>query len=108
MTYNKKYFVEKFSAIPEELWCQVELTDEDNPDCHCAMGHCGLRSEHVVDTTKTEDWPEEALALAELVRPISGAKCPFARVYNINDGNIEQFGNNPKANILKALNQLPD
>jgi hypothetical protein len=88
MTYDKAYFIAKFSAIPEELWCSNLYVGER--DTHCALGHCG----HNVGNGGTEEsaWLEDILP----------------NVKNINDGRCTGYQQpTPKARILAALNDLP-
>jgi len=40
--YTIDYFINKFSAIPEELWCTGDFQDGNK---FCAQGHCGLKIE---------------------------------------------------------------
>jgi len=42
MEYNRQYFIDKFSAIPDEQWISGDLHDE-NTGASCALGHCGVR-----------------------------------------------------------------
>lgn len=100
--YTADYFIEKFSAIPEKQWTTGVLTSkssiEGEPDCHCALGHCGM-----------EDWDkptEESLALVELfggeVKPERYyLDTDFEAVYEVNDD-----GYNPKGNILDKLGEI--
>lgn len=36
--YDVDYFIEKFKAIPEELWCVGSYSIREQ---HCALGYCG-------------------------------------------------------------------
>ncbi len=38
--YTIDYFIKKFEAIPEELWCTGQLTINGK---HCALGHTGIK-----------------------------------------------------------------
>lgn len=92
--YDKAYFIAKFEAIPEELWCTHAFVDEEGR--HCAMGHCGDRSEIVS--------PPECRALKSLlVDRYDGNAVPA-----INDGLDPRYPQpTPKQRILAALNDLP-
>ena len=39
--YTVDYFIEKFSAIPDEKWIVGDYADDRG--CCCALGHCGYR-----------------------------------------------------------------
>lgn len=103
--FTKSYFKKKFSAIPESQWTTGQLVKksvvEGEPDCHCALGHCGM-TEYIKPT-------EEALALVKLfggeVKPDTYNKdkldVDFNMVYNVNDA----LGK-PKENILNFLKGL--
>lgn len=89
-TYNAAYFISKFDAIPEEMWCVAKFTIDDK---HCALGHC--RGEHASN---------ESLALMML----------FKRhiedwVSHINDGfSIVYTQPTPKLRILAALREIQE
>lgn len=95
MTYTVDYFIEKFTAIPDEKWCCGHLLTEDGRSC--ALGHCGVRIE-----TELIERDSEAGVLYDL----------FARVLKetavaVNDGYVTIFGEpTPKARILAALNYI--
>lgn len=78
---NAQYFIEKFSAIPEEQWCVLQLTDEQGR--HCVYGHCG------------SDYMPEGNALGKIL--------DFQTSF-INDGEHSQYQQpTPKQRILAAL-----
>jgi len=101
--FTLEYFKEKFEAIPESQWTTgdlvIESEIEGQPDCHCALGHCGM--------TSYDKPTEEALALVQL---FGGKIDPsdkhfdteYDKVYKVNDYN---FGK-PKNNILEKINTL--
>jgi len=106
MKYTKRYFIDKFQAIHEEKWCVGILTSKLDPECHCALGHCGIT------TLSTEDETIEAIALGDLLAPvykqIYGETSDFIdHVYKINDS-AKSLGDTPKQRILNALNLVPD
>ncbi len=83
--YTPAYFIAKFEAIPDELWCVNHYAGPGGS--HCAIGHCeGIHS-------------AEADALRGLLpTPAAG----------INDGNSSKYQQpTPKARILAALRDLP-
>ena len=100
MKYTKKYFIDKFQAIPEEKWTEGILSQEG---CCCALGHCG-----VLDLAKPT---EEAKELTHLLLPVTKKYIEplFAGeiVYYINDS-CDELGDTPKQRILNALNLVPD
>lgn len=98
MKYTKKYFIEKFSAIPSE-----EIGDGGLDKC-CALWHCGVRLDDDDDYIQTE----ESKALGEILKPLRGNKTGQQIIYYINDGIKEgkKFGKTPKERILNALSQV--
>lgn len=93
-TYNAKYFIDKFTRIPDELWCTDSYTIGEK---HCAMGWCAAYYGQY-DT-------EEATALVDLCRRFTLPSDPFICTSWINDGNFgcQFFGDTPKERILVAL-----
>ena len=104
--YTKEYFIKKFEAIPEDKWCKTELTSPLDDECHCALGHCGIKDYDNVMTP-------EAKALVNILDPIHkkviSYPCmgDYAVVYEINDG-ADKLGSTPKERILKALSMVED
>jgi hypothetical protein len=102
MEYTVDYYINKFEAIPEELWGTGKYRDKD--DKCCALGHCGQKAGPV-------KLIEEAKALDDLI--ISYYK---TNVIAINDGsyrgtpetNFMSYGDTPKQRILTALRQIKD
>ncbi len=97
MNYDVDYFIQKFEAIPENLWCigKYFRSEEGFPKC-CALGHCGARELH---------FTKEADALIELFR---GSRATYNSetfyIPSINDGFSELFKQfTPKQRILAAL-----
>lgn len=83
----KNYFIAKFEAIPEELWCTGSLTEGDR---HCVYGHCH---------------PERGAN-----SPEGKALCALAPVFlaAVNDGRDKAYQQStPKQRILAALRDLP-
>lgn len=103
--YDKEYFIEKFSAIPESLWVRGTITVNLGGDAaaHCALGHCGV----VVNKGGYVNTPE-SVALLKLFGATDDAD--FPAVYRINDwvGISDRFGDGatPKERILKYLKKL--
>lgn len=86
MNYDISYFITKFEAIPEELWCTGKLAIYEQ---RCVLGHCGVVGYASYDLTP------EALTLAQCL-PI----CPQA----INDFRTPAYPQpTPKQRILAAL-----
>lgn len=105
--YTKEYFIEKFEAIPDELWIEIELSDDENPNCHCVLGHCGV--------SDLDYLTDEANGLIKILEPVhtqinkGNSNDVWDRVTDINDGifGCRIFGNTPKQRILNALKSLP-
>lgn len=106
--YDKEYFIEKFSAIPESLWVRAALTVNlgSNTEAHCALGHCGV----AVNKGVYVNTPE-SLALLKLFKAKDSTD--FTAVYGVNDwyGSSPPFkalapGDTPKERILNYLKQL--
>ncbi len=99
-TYDKKYFIEKFSSIPDSLVAAVGYHGDDGKAC--ALGHCGCYGQCLKELP-------EAYALAGLFEspvPSSGA---FTKIAAINDGTDLRYQQpTTKARILAALRDLPD
>lgn len=92
MNYSVQFFIDKFSAIPEDRWVIGEFSDfSDNNNC-CALGHCGVRNN--MGTL-------EGTALGKLFKIL----CPDdSFVAQVNDGEATQYGQQtPKTRILAAL-----
>lgn len=93
--YTVQHFIDKFSAIPDELWCIGEFTNTDNPAQHCAYGHLGCRPD--------DDECEEANALDRLFRDHK----LLVTAVNDDDGTkwtrLQFKQPTPKARILAAL-----
>jgi hypothetical protein len=96
-TYDVQYYIDKFEAIPEELWnADGSYVNKDNPECKCALGHCGAD----IRNTNTD----EIRALAGLFR-YEGID--LVDITGINDGtNPEYQQSTPKQRILAALNDV--
>lgn len=94
MNYDVSYFIKKFEAIPEELWCIWEQTDENYN--HCALGWCGIS-----DISKYKrwvnsiNWNPEATQLQLILNDMTA---------QINNGYHEKYQQStPKQRILAAL-----
>jgi len=90
MKYDVDHFINKFEAIPDELWTTGKYNDGDK--C-CALGHCGQYDAQ-------SHYNEETKALGLL----------FSVKYDItliNDGKCDRYKQStPKARILTALKDL--
>lgn len=94
MIYDKKYFIEKFTAIPDEQWCVGDFADGYGR--FCAQGHCGDRSDISA--------PPECCALKSLLFGQFDGNV----VADVNDGKHHKYQQpTPKARILAALHDLP-
>lgn len=103
--FTKEYFIDKFSAIPEDKWTTGELTEDHDPDCHCVLGHCGVTESEGDDYVHTK----ESSALCGILSKIDTDTRPTEVVYRINDGigdEKRKLGKSPKERILKALSMV--
>lgn len=95
--HTKEYFIEKFRAIPEDRWT-THAFSKDAGQC-CAAGHCGDRGDI--------ESPEEARALYDIVRQLTGHDSLMAAVTSINDGQHPDYPQpTPKQRILAALEAI--
>lgn len=107
MKYNKQYFIDKFTAIPNDEWAIGKCIDDEGRKC--ALGHCGIRT---LDKSYLDN--EEAFNLVKLLTPIYPKDISLIAdvqvVYDVNDGNLygDREETTPKQRILEALNSLPD
>ncbi len=108
-TYDIDYFIEKFSAIPDDKWGKYNL--RNNAGQRCALGHCGVKS-------LDEDPDEEVIRLGKILKPFYKNSLkfndPFDIVFFINDaisGTLikDEYASlitgEPKENILNILNK---
>ena len=87
MTYDVDYFINKFSAIPEEKWVINNAHSKDGKK-HCAYGHCGANGAAEL----------EGQALAAI------AEKNDIQIADINDGDDPKYQQKtPKQRILAAL-----
>lgn len=83
--FTKQYFIDKFSAIPDELWITGNFRDKKGR-C-CAIGHCSIEG--------------EGLALVDIFG-VGSSSC-------INDGGDPRFQQpTPRARILAALEMVEE
>ncbi len=93
--YNARYFIDKFAAIPEGMWCVGTYRTVDAR--RCALGHCGYVGTDTAETSSLKD--------------LLQAKSSGVYVGRINDGafsldnaiDLEQLGDTPRERILNAL-----
>lgn len=102
---DAKYFIRKFEKIPESQWITGMLMDKTRPNCHCALGHCGLRNYNVST--------EEAVALSALFSRKTSFINAITKVYEVNDNSGGSYdsaqrllGDTPKERMLNALTLL--
>ncbi len=92
MTYDLKYFINKFKVIPERFWCMYLFEDNGK---HCVYGHCGMRCGHVSVYNSTD----EVIALYNL--------CEGQNIGQINDGEAKDYQQRtPKKRVLAYLYDL--
>ncbi len=115
--YDKTFFIDYLSQIPDDKWaigvgpvCS-EDTDHDiywPEGVGCVLYHCGAR-------WNDSQWNDSflatpmSIALRSLLGAYEGEDWPFGdRVPHINDGRDPLYQQpTPKARILAALNDLP-
>lgn len=93
--YDVDYFLNKFDAIPEELWTTGTYTRYEEFVRHCALGHCGANGFQVYST--------EAEALSALI--FDNLEI---HVVDVNDGELLSYEKldleeTPKQRIMSAL-----
>lgn len=95
--YNKEYFINKFSTIPEDKWCIICFKDKKGRSC--ALGHCGYDAKEI---------NEECKSLIDLLSPLISEPFRNEVVSRINDGigEFRDYGITPKERILNALNKI--
>jgi len=91
--YDIPYFLKKFESIPSEQIGQGALEN------HCALWHCGVGINDIIQYTPTPE--AEALAI------ILGGDNALHHVYDVNDnfGKRKYPYNSPKERILAALRE---
>lgn len=89
--YDVDYFIRKFEAIPELLWCIDAL--EDDQGRRCALGHCY--------GTQMDGCTSESMALCAVIFIGHGS------VPDINNGEDPRYQQpTPKQRILAALRDI--
>lgn len=100
--YTTQYFIDKFTAIPEENWFVGNYVNPNNPNQCCALGHCNIR-------------PHNDLFFLESKADLEGKylnilffKYLQINVTYINDDKFRVIykQSTPKARILAALNDI--
>lgn len=94
MIYDAKHFLQKFEAIPDDLWFVGKFTDPDEPSHHCALGHCGWSEDN--------DENEEANSLDRIFR-FHGLQASSVNDNDHSPRNGPFHQETPKARILAAL-----
>lgn len=96
-------FIEFFEGIPVDRWLIYQLCNEYNPNCHCANGHLGVRSNFTTGGLKTT---VNSRNLAKLTQE-KGEKYAIT-IAEINNGNADYhtLGDNPKERVLNYLYTL--
>lgn len=91
--FDADYFIEKFEAIPDNLWICCTLGNYG--EAHCALGHCGASA-----NLEWSEQPKEVQALDGLFRGFGD----YNTVTRINDGDNPHYQQStPKARVLAAL-----
>lgn len=100
--FTTEYFIAKFEAIPDEKWAVGRFFLEENPECRCALGHCGY---NVPPSFRKGSWREahaEAQALMDLLGGYSGVTCLNNGSDEVRHWQVEGV----KARILAALRDI--
>ena len=89
MDYN--YFINKFTAIPEEDWAQGDYVDRAGR-C-CALGHCGVRNDNEFQARLIEAHTLQSIAPA---------------IVEVNDDTLDNdgYGDSPKSRVIAYLKEL--
>lgn len=98
-TYDVDYFIKKFEAISEDMWCTHAQTNSHGQ--HCAWGHCGITNEQI----GFRELDNHALKVIQLTRK-SGFEWHLGNkaFANINNGAFLEYQQpTPKQRILAAL-----
>lgn len=114
--FTVDYFIDKFSAIPENKWTQRKLYSQD---MSCSLGHCKVTENDFNYDLMTFEGTDEAKALISLFSTLSISicgrqkpnACSFSNysfnVTYVNDGDADQYPQpTPKQRILAALNDI--
>ncbi len=100
MTYTIEYFIEKFEAIPEELWTAGIMHDRNGK--YCALGHCGVLKFDLLGTIRFK-YTDESHALMDIFKQFHMYPEEVNDFPRYND----RFkANSPKTRILGALRQF--
>lgn len=99
--YTVGYFIKKFEAIPENLWC---VSARSNNDQRCAYGWCYTSKE---EAKQSEAWGyqrnAEEIALDNMVQLLN----PLWGAAGINNGIYSEYQQpTPKKRILAALHDI--
>lgn len=96
MNYTVQFFINKFSAIPEDRWYKGKLRDPEDY-ARCALGHClGQRIRVYFDDVCIPT--DESRALNKLFYQIDTC------VDSVNDGRVDRYPQSTtKKRILAAL-----
>lgn len=93
--YDIDYFINFFTAIPDEKWCAGALELDGR---HCALGHC------TPGHKEGDLWPPAALALNSIAAVAPPCKSPLKAIAAINDGcNPAYRQATPKQRVLAFL-----
>ena len=91
--YDVDYFIQKFEAIPENLWCRASYGRNGGP--RCAIGHCADPDGGANPSN------DESTALRYLFMSYYGCS-----VISVNDKYIDGMSLSPKLRILAALRDI--
>lgn len=104
MNYDVNYFIDMFSAIPEDQWCIRKLINE--VEQKCALGHCLLRHTNYKEWNSILRKDFTSLEAQALVVLFTRNNMNVADVNNGDD--IKYPQKTPKQRVLAALSDIKE
>lgn len=94
--YDVDFFIDFFTAIPEDRWCTLWFTDGDK---HCAAGHVIFFKNYPNNT--------ESYKIFEVLYNLFDSNGMYQNITGISDGiDINYQQSTPKQRILAALRNI--
>lgn len=99
MTYDSQYFIDKFSAIPEEKWCIRAIQRFENGiEQRCAMGWCFSKNINPNKISEEDIRSQENLQMDRFFHRINASRV------DINNGDDPRYQQpTPKQRVLAAF-----
>lgn len=102
MNYNVDYYIKKFEAISEDLWCV--WTQFDDQGRSCAFGHCNGRRAYI-DDPEYKGLQDLSLRISHHLL-LTGQQQAHV-IADINNGEIKEYQQaTPKQRVLAVLYDL--